>query len=410
MELPFKTLDSANVENKKVIIRLDLDMPYNPSAGKIEESDRFPKAAETVKELTENNAALVLIGHQGRKGQEDFVNLSQHAEILSKLVGKKIEFIEDIVGPKAVERVKSLKPGEIIMLDNVRFLEDETIEGTPEDRSSSTIVKTLAPLFDIFIYDAFCVSHRAQASLVGFNAVLPSYAGRQIEQEVKFFYEHLTNQKDIVLLLGGAKIEDNFKVLEHMLEKDENSVGAVLTTGLMANVFLSAKGIDIGKPTRDFLEKKKVLSLIPRAKALLLEYPDKMKIPEDIAIEENNKRSDYDVDDFPLEKMILDIGQKTIDSYCKIIQNAKAVIVKGPAGKYEQKEFAKGTQFLLNALRDSEAFSLIGGGHTIAAMKYLNFKKSDFSHVSLGGGALITFLSGGIMAGIDALIITNNSF
>ena len=180
----FLTIDDADVKDKTVLLRIDINVPYDEKTRKVGDSDRLREHAKTIKELSDRGTKLVLLSHQGRKGDPDFVHLDQHAILLSKHVGKEVKFIDDIVGERSKGAIKSLRSGEILLLDNVRFLDDEAEEKTPEEHKNSTIVKALSPLADVFVNDAFSAAHRSQASVVGFTAMLPSYAGKVMATEI----------------------------------------------------------------------------------------------------------------------------------------------------------------------------------------------------------------------------------
>lgn len=403
MRKPFKTLDDVNVRGKTVILRIDINSPYDRKTGKIKVSERFIAHSKTIKELSRKGAKIVILAHQGRKGDPDFIHLNQHAKILTKLVRRKIKFVDSVVGKKAVNSIKSLRNGEIILLDNVRFLPEETRKLTPRQHSKGKLVRTLSPLADIFVDDAFSTSHRSHASIVGFTVVLPSYAGRVMENEVMSEEKTLSPTGGDTFIFGGAKIEDDLEILEYMLEKKSKSIRFALTTGLIGNMCLLAAGYDIGKPSKNFLAKKDSMKFLPIVRKLMKTYRKKILFPSDVAIENKNRRMEIPIEKLPINLQILDIGKMTVKNYSKILRESKIIVMKGPAGVYEKKGFEKGTKWLLDEVRKSKAYSLIGGGDTLAALDQMKFKKEDFSHVSLGGGSLITFLSGKPMPGIEAL-------
>ena len=222
-------LSGLEPEGRTVIVRTDLNSPYDEKRGKILKSIRMRAYAETVRELSAKNAKIVLLSHQGRKGEPDFIHLDQHARMFSGYVGKRVKFVRDIAGREAKQRIAAMKDGDIILLDNVRFLGDETRD---MDHSKSRIVKALAPLADVFVNDAFSVSHRNHASLVGFPRVLPSYAGRIMEREIGAEHKIL-GKRHVVYAVGGSKCDDIFEVLRHM---QNTSVDYILTSGVAANV------------------------------------------------------------------------------------------------------------------------------------------------------------------------------
>jgi phosphoglycerate kinase len=397
------TLDDFNVENKVVLARVDINSPFDEKEKKILDNERIREHAKTIKELAERGAKVVVLAHQGRKGDPDFTSLEQHARLLEKYVGRKIEFVPDVIGEKAKERIKSLKKGEILLLDNVRFLDEETKELSAEEHAKSNLVKELSKLVDIFVLDAFSASHRSHASIVGFTQLLPSCAGRIMEKELTSKERALNPLGMNVFVLGGAKPDDCLKIIEYMFENQPGSIEKVLSCGTLGEIFLLAKGYRLGKKTEEFLEKKGFLNFLEQAKELIEKYEYEIELPKDVAFEKNGKRKEIPVKKLPVNEMILDIGEKTANEYANIIKKARTVVVKGPAGVYEKNGFEIGTKILLQAIADSKAFSLIGGGDTLVAIEKLGIDKNKFSYISLGGGALITYLSGKEMPGIEAL-------
>lgn len=397
----FLTLDDIDVKEKTVLLRVDINSPFDSSTRKISDNERIREHAETIKELADEKAKVVVLAHQGRKGDSDFISLEQHADLLSKHVGKKVEFVNDIIGEKAIERIKNLKDGEILLLDNVRFLDEETQELTPEEHAKSKLVKILSPLADIFVNDAFSAAHRSHASIVGFTQVLTSVAGRVMEKEIKSCEKVLNPKRPTAFVLGGAKPEDCLSIMEYMFKN--KSLDIALTCGTVGELFLIAEGYEVGDATTEFFKTKGFLDLLPKAKLLIENYKDKIMLPIDVAVEENGRRKEVKVNELPSESQLLDIGTETVGNYSKILKKAKTVIVKGPAGVYEKPGFEIGTRLILESIAKTNAFSLICGGDTGVAMEKLRIDASKFSYVSIAGGALITYLSGKPMPGVEAL-------
>ncbi|MFH8087035.1 MAG: phosphoglycerate kinase [Candidatus Aenigmatarchaeota archaeon] len=402
--MEFLTLDEAEVANKTVLLRVDINVPYDVEKKEIQDSERIREHAKTIKELLDKKAKVVILAHQGRKEDPDFIHLDQHAKLLSKYVGKEVQFVDDIIGEKAIKKIKSLKPGEVLLLDNVRFLEEETQEKSSKEHAKTNLVKKLSKLADIFVNDAFSASHRSHASIVGFTEVLPSYAGRIMEKELKSEERALDPLGINVFVLGGAKPDDCLNIIEYMFKNKPGSIEKVLTCGTVGEIFLAAKGYDLGKETNEFFAKKGFDKLIEQAKFLLQNYELEIELPIDVAFEENGTRKEITVENLPVEKLLQDIGSETAKKYSEIIKKARTVVVKGPAGVYEKHGFEVGTKLILEAIANSKAFSLIGGGDTLVAIEKLGIDKNKFSYISLGGGALITSLSGKGMPGVEALI------
>jgi phosphoglycerate kinase len=402
--MEFLTLDEAKVANKTVLLRVDINVPYDVEKKQIQDSERIREHAKTIKELAEKGAKVVILAHQGRKGDPDFIHLDQHAKLLSKYVGKEVQFVDDIIGEKAIKKIKALKPGEILLLDNVRFLDEETEEKNSKQHAKSKLVQKLSKVVDIFVNDAFSASHRSHASIVGFTEVLPSYAGRIMEKELKSEERALDPLGINVFVLGGAKPDDCLNIIDYMFKNRPGSIEKVLTCGTVGEIFLAAKGYDLGKETKEFFVKKGFDKLIEQAKSLLEKYELEIELPVDVAFEENGMRKEISVKDLPVEKLLQDIGSETAKKYSEIIKSARTVVVKGPAGVYEKQGFELGTKLILEAIANSKAFSLIGGGDTLVAIEKLGIDKNKFSYISLGGGALITALSGKEMPGVEALL------
>lgn len=401
MKKDFLVLNDVEVKNKTVLIRVDINVPYDVASKSVQDSDRLREHAKTIKELSDKGAKVVVLAHQGRKGDVDFIHLNQHTGLLSKHIGKKVEYVEDVVGEKAIGTIKSLKPGDILLLDNVRFLDEETEEKSPEEHAMGRLVQTLAPLADIFVNDAFSASHRAHASITGFAAVLPAVAGRVMERELVSCEKLLKPKRPIVYILGGAKPEEPIGIMKRMLS--EGKIDKALACGVLGEMFLLAKGVDIGEATRSFLEKKNFLGSLSELKGLVDKYKKRIEVPIDVAMEDNGQRKELPVRELPANNQILDIGMETAKKYVDEIKRARTIVVKGPAGVYEKSGFETGTRMILETIAESKAFSLIGGGDSSVAVEKLGIDKTKFSYISLGGGALITYLSGKPMPGIECL-------
>jgi len=398
----YLTLDDFNVKDKVVLVRVDFNSEINPETKKVASDVRIRAHAETtLTELAEKGAKVVVLAHQGRKGDADFIPLKQHAEILGKILKCPVKYVDDVYGEKAQNAIKNLQSGEILVLDNVRRFDGETKKGTPEEHAKTVLVQNLAPLADLFVNDAFAAAHRAHVSMIGFTAVLPSAAGRIMERELKSLSKALDKpEKPCLFIMGGAKADDSLEISKYVLSK--NIADYVLTGGVVSQVFLAAKGYSLGKPTMAFLEKKELTGLISGIKELMQKYPNNILTPDDVAIDMNGKRKEITVGELPTEHSIFDIGAKTIENYTQLINTAKSIVLSGPMGVYENPEFAVGTKGIFKAIADSEAFSLAGGGHTISALQEFGLS-SKISYISTAGGALIEFLMGKKLPGVEAL-------
>ncbi len=398
----FLTLDDVEVSGKTVIVRPDFNVPIDPGTGRILDGTRIREHAVTIKELAEKGAKVVILAHQGRPGEPDFTeSLEQHAKALEEAIGRPVKYVHDLYGPEAKEAIKSLKPGEVLVLKNVRTFPEERKKKSPEEHAQSELVRELAPLADLFVLDGFSVAHRAHASVVGFAAVLPAVAGRVMERELRSLERALEKpEKPCICILGGAKAEKCVDIIRYVLEK--GIADKVLTGGLVGHVFLKAKGAELGAPSEEVLEKKGLAALVPSMKALLDEFPGKIEVPVDVAYEIEGRREETDVDKLPVDYPIFDIGSKTADAYASEVAKAKSIIVSGPLGVYEKDLFAEGTRRVFEAVARSGAFSLAGGGDTVAALKKLGLE-GKFSFVSLAGGAFIEYLMGKKLPGVEVL-------
>jgi phosphoglycerate kinase len=377
-----KFISGLNLKNKRVLLRTDLNSDV--VNGRVLMSERIKESAKTIFELKKKGAKVVIFAHQGQEGKSDFVSLKQHAKLLNKIV--KINFVQDTVGEKAVKEIKNLKSGEVLLLENVRFEKDEF---HPEKGRSNKLIKVLVPLFDIYINDAFSVCHRDQTSITGFPKYLKSFAGPLLEKEVKAIEK--VKMKNSLYILGGAKPEDYLGLLKG---------NKVLACGLFGQSCLIVKGKNLGAQNK-YLEKEAGLN-----KNLKKEIKKRMKnveTPLDFAVKVNGKRKELSLDEFPSKYDIFDIGEQTINKYVGEIKKAKSVYMKGPAGDFSSNGFEKGTFAILKAISEIKGFSLIGGGHLSDAIDASGISKKKFSHISLSGGALLKYIAGEKLPGLEAL-------
>ncbi len=390
-------IDDMNPKGKTVLCRLDLNSPMDPN-GIILDDSRFRSHLKTLKELEESK--VVILSHQSRPGKSDFTTMEPHSRLLSKLMRRNIDYVDDIFGSHAVDSIKRMKQGETILLENTRFYSEESLERPPKEHMKTYMVKRLAPVCDIFMNDAFSVSHRSHLSITGFTEVLPSIAGRIMEKEIEALGKVLYgSSRPCVFVLGGTKVDDSIRVTKNVLER--GSADRVLVTGVVANVFLAASGVKIGSANMGFIEKQGYTGQIDTARELLLRFKGNICLPVDVALNKNEERVEEKVGNLNTELPIHDIGIETMVKFSKEISNAKTVIMNGPAGVFEDDAFALGTQELIKAGTKS-GFSVIGGGHIAAAVEQLGLT-NKFSHVSTGGGACIDFLAGEKLPGIEAL-------
>jgi phosphoglycerate kinase len=397
MSQKFLTLDDVKVDSKRVLLRVDINSPMKPGTDEIIDDSRIVAILDTLKDL--EKARVTILSHQGRPGEADFTSMQPHSRVLQKYLGARSKFIDDIIGPAAMDSIRKLKNGDVLLLENVRFLSEEVMEGTPEQFAKTHFVKKLSPLFDLFVNDAYPAAHRAQTSMVGFPEVLPAVAGRSMERELKALNKVLFEpERPSVVVLGGAKVPDKIKILANILEKKK--VDRVLLSGLMATVFLEASGVSLGEGSRGNL--KDFESLKKQAKDLLDKYKDTIMLPKDVAVAVEKKRAEVLVDKMPRNATVMDIGENTIKDYTETIARAGTILANGPAGVFEDQNFAKGTEQILNAMASSKGFSVIGGGH-LAVLAKEEKLEGKIGYISTGGGATMAMLAGQKLPGVEAL-------
>ncbi len=394
------TIDDYDIRESKVLVRVDFNSPIDPKTGKILNDFRIRSHVETLRELVvDRKCAVVVISHQGRPGEKDFTTLEEHAKRLSEYLGLDVEFIEDVMGPAARNRIKELRNGEILMLDNVRMASEELLEAIPEKQAETFIVRRLAPLFNYYVNDAFGTAHRSQPSIVGFPLKLPSAAGRLMEREVNALrraFEESSAPR--VFVLGGGKVYDSLRIIEYLVKN--KIADRILTTGLVAQLFLVAKAVNIGLANKKFLEEKGVLALISRARRILLSGAP-IETPIDFKTLVDNEVRNETIGN--IKGLIMDVGEQTIQMYSELMKEANVIVVRGPAGVIEDPRFREGTARILNSALETEAFVIIGGGHLAVLADQEKMKSRGNVHLSTGGGALLLFLAGEELPALYAL-------
>lgn len=387
-----KTIKDFDLNNKRVIIRVDFNVPIQD--GVITDDNRIVASLETIKYASENGAKVILMSHLGRiKTEEDLENNSLQvvASRLSKLLNREVTFIPATRGDELEDCINNLNPGDILLMENTRF---EDLDGKLESSNDPELGKYWATLGDIFINDAFGTCHRAHASNVGIASNLPSGIGFLVEKEVNALSVLNNPERPFTVILGGAKVADKIGVIENLVTKADY----ILVGGGMAYTFLRASGLPIGKSLLD--EEN-----IDFCKKMLEEYPDKIILPIDSV---NGKDisdesvSECNIADIKEDDIGLDIGHSTIELFKKYLENSKTIIWNGPVGYSEIEAFSHGTKELCEILKNLDATKIIGGGDTAAAI--INFGYSDYmTHISTGGGASLEYLEGKVLPGIDII-------
>jgi phosphoglycerate kinase len=393
MKLP--TLDDIDYDGKSVLVRLDINAPIVNST--ILDTTRFESHIPTLKEL--ESAKVVILAHQSRPGKKDFTTLEAHAEVLSNLLGKDVKYMDEIFSSRAIREIKSLKVGEVLLLENVRFYSEEQLERSAEEHATCHMVQRLKDNFDIFVNDAFSACHRPHASLIGFVPVLPSVVGRLVEREVKALSKVFESEGRKVFVLGGAKIDDAVKVLKNVLTND--IADKIVLTGVVANYFLMLSGVEIGDVNRKVVEENKGKVKDDEMLEILKKYSDKIVLPRDVAIDKDGVRVDVPLDKFDGKYMIKDIGIETISMLSEEIPKYDVAVINGPAGVFEDERFTLGTSEVLKAVARAK-YSVVGGGHIATATRMFGLERK-MNHISTAGGACIRFLSGEKLIALEVI-------
>ena len=408
MSTRMNKIDDFDMNGKTVLLRVDINSPIEPTTKKIANDNRIRESVPTIKKLVDKGAKIAMIAHQGDTlDYQNLIPLCEHAEKLSILLGQAVDYIDDVAGPAAIEKVKGLKPGGIVLLGNLRYLCEEisTFESAVKLKASEMLdtylVRRLRPYVDMYVNDAFAAAHRNAPSMVAFQEFLPTAAGELMFREISALDKVMkAPEKPSVFVLGGAKISDAFGMMKTVLENA--TADKILTGGITGEIFLIASGKEIGPTKMKFLSDRSLLEFVPAAKEYLNDYPGKIEMPVDLAYGEDGQRKEIAVDQLPVDKMFMDIGSQTLARYDEILQNAKTIFVNGPAGVYEDVLFETGTKELWFSIARSPGYSVIGGGDTVsAAAKFIDMK--DISYVCTAGGAMVRYLSGKKLPLIQAM-------
>ena len=397
-----KTIDDIDVTNQRVLLRADLNAPMKQDANgvmQITDDGRLKASVTTINDLRKKNAKIIVLAHLGRpKGErKPELSLKPIAARLGELVGTPITFIDDLNGADTLSIVNALKPGEIAMVENIRYEKDETSKDATERQK---LAKVLATLGDVFVIDGFGVVHREQASVTDIARLLPKAAGRLVQAEQKAFDKVLNNPvRPYVVVLGGSKVSDKLGVINNLISK----VDKLLIGGGMAFTFLKAQGFEVGDSLLEVDRIDEVKQLIKTAQEKNVE----IVLPVDVVISKELDGSApvsvVDAHQIPVGQKGLDIGPKTSELFATKIRDAKTVVWNGPMGVFEVNAFASGTKTVAQALANSDAYSVVGGGDSAAAIRLLGLDESKFDHISTGGGASLELLEGKVLPGLAVL-------
>jgi len=385
-----KTIRDLEVQGKRVLVRVDFNVPMQD--GQITDDRRIRESLPTIQYLLERGAKVILMSHLGRpKGKRDpQYSLRPVAQHLSELLGRPVRFLEDCVGEAVEQAVQAMAPGEVALLENLRFHPEE-------EANDADFARALARLGDLYVNDAFGSAHRAHASTEGVAHHLPAVAGFLMEKELRYLGSILTQpERPFVAILGGAKVHDKIGVIQNLLPK----VDRLLIGGGMAFTFLKAQGYEIG---RSLLDSEG----IEFARQVLQEADQKIVLPVDVVVapspEAEAQAQVVPIDQIPPDQMGLDIGPQTVARFSEMIRSARTIVWNGPLGLFERATFAAGTRGVLQAVAESGATSILGGGDTAAAAEQLGFA-DRITHISTGGGAALEFLEGRTLPGVAVLM------
>jgi phosphoglycerate kinase len=403
-----RPLDDFNYRGKRVLLRVDINSPIDPVSKRIVNENRIDMSMPTIRHLLLHKARVGIIAHQGDTlDYQNLIPLEEHAQKLSQKLGMRVDYIDDVAGPAAREAIQRLRPGQAILLGNLRYLTEEVstfenaVKLTPMEMLQTFLVRNLAPLFDYYVNDAFAAAHRNAPSMVAFQEILPTAGGILLIQEYSALKRVLENpEHPAVFLLGGAKISDAFGMMKQVLER--GTADSILACGITGIIMLIAKGLAVGRKEEEFLKDRSLDVFIKPAMEYLDHYDERFVIPVDLAYEKDGKREEARVESLPPDRLFQDIGEATLQRFQATLAAARTIFVNGPAGVYENPLFERGTRELWTAVSKAEGYSVLGGGDSVsAAQKFIDPKK--LGYVCTGGGAMIRFLTGAKLPLIEAM-------
>lgn len=397
-----KQLEQIELTNQRVLLRADLNAPLKvDSNGQMQITDdgRLKASVTTIELLIKKNAKIIILAHLGRpKGErKPELSLKPIAKRLSELLNKPIAFIENLNDPELMTKIGSLNPGEILMLENIRYEKDETSKDQTE---RNRLAQKLAQLGDFFVIDGFGVVHREQASVTDIARLLPSAPGKLVEAEQKAFDKVLKNpERPYVVVLGGSKVSDKLGVINNLI----NKVDLLLVGGGMAFTFLKAQGLEVGQSLLEIDRLDEVNKLMNLAKEKNVEIVLPVDVVTSKELDGSSEVKTVEVTNIPVDEKGLDIGPKTIELFKTKLNQAKTVVWNGPMGVFEVKQFSNGTKEIAQKISELSAYTVVGGGDSAAAIRLLGLDESKFDHISTGGGASLELLEGKELPGLKVL-------
>lgn len=398
MSYSFSRLESASLQDKKVLLRVDFNVPYDSATKEIRDLTRIKAAIPTIQEILKQGAAIVLCTHLGRpksKNDKEFSTEFLAAALESQLNGASVKYVDGVIEEEVQEQIQSLKAAEILFLENVRFYKDETSKDSNEREE---FAKKLVENIDVYVNDAFGVCHRQHASTYECAKLKESYPGLLVQREVEILSQLLVNPpKPFVAIIGGAKVSTKLEVLEFLVKK----VNHLLLGGAMTYTIMKSRLLEVGNSLVEPEFLSRAFQIVDKADY----HQCELHLPEDhVTVQrmEQGAKGKNSGKQIPLGRMGVDIGPKSITKYSKIIKQAKTILWNGPMGVFEQPPFDAGTNALANAVKNSKAFSVVGGGDSIAALEKSG-STENITHISTGGGATLEFLSGKKLPALEAL-------
>ena len=405
------SLDDVSLDGKVVLLRVDVNSPMNPENMEFLDDRRFTEFLPTLDDLS--SSKVVIISHQSRPGKLDFTSTEPHSKLLSRLTGRKVDFVPDVCGESAIQAIKSMEDGDVLFLNNVRMLDEENSmkKASQQELAKSEIVRKLSSVADAYVTDAFATAHRSSPSLTGFTNEIPCIAGRLMKREINALRTAVYDPpRPYVAILGGIKCDDSLRVARNLIQN--GSIDRIAMVGVVGNLMLWASGHDIGEGNREFIRKSLGEAFDETwqdSQKLVSEYQSLLFLPSDLAIEDGGTRKNIGLDDLPTNFPIYDIGIDTMMRLRPLLMEANCLLWNGPASYFEKSEFAYGTVEIMNMFTEATGVTIVGGGHTSALFNQRG-KADQVSHNSTGGGSVLTMLSGGVMPVFESLEASNNKF
>ncbi|MFB6209224.1 MAG: phosphoglycerate kinase [Candidatus Nanohaloarchaea archaeon] len=385
-----RTFEDVELEGRRVLLRTDLNLPIED--GEPRKTVRFERYLETIEELSGKDAKVVIVAHQGRPARKDFLSLEKHSEILEESMEREVEFVPSFFGPELGEKVARMDNGEVAMLENIRFLSEELQNAPAQVHAHDFFVEKISQYFDIYVDDAFSAAHRSHGSMVGFTERLESCAGPIMQKEYENCSRVSEEFHDGLMVLGGEKPSDLIGIMNEMIE----DVDKVLLGGIPGELALKIKGHDLGEKS-EWIEEQSFSSREEELRQILDKHGEKIVLPADVRTDSG----DYEVGEVPGGEMTWDIGEGTTKKFVSEIREADDILMKGPMGAFE--EHPEGTRKIVEAIAETDCFTVLGGGHTSSLVHRFDHELDEFSHVSIAGGAFVRFMSGEDLPAIQAL-------